>query len=150
MLATAGPARGDEVRAVRASVATAHDDSPCPDVALVDLHFSGGTLGSIEALRGAEYAYDIRTELVCEEGALLIGSFATAPLVVLRPGGTPAGTYPGFIERYADAYAAEVDDFVSGVAERRPPAVTGEDGRLALAIALAADRAAAEGREGVL
>lgn len=138
---------GDEVRAVRASVATAHDDSPCPDVALVDLQFVQGILGSIEALRGAEYAYDIRTEVVCEEGALLIGSFAAGPLVVLRPGGAPAGTYPGFIERYADAYAAEVADFVSGVAERRPPAVTGEDGRTALAIALAADRAAAEGRE---
>ena len=46
-----------------------------------------------------------------------------------------------------DARFAEVADFLGGVAERRPPAVTGEDGRTALAIALAADQAAAEGRE---
>jgi predicted dehydrogenase len=34
-------------------------------------------------------------------------------------------------------------DFVAGVRDRRPSAVTGEDGRMALAIALAAGRAAA-------
>ena len=53
------------------------------------------------------------------------------------------GLYPGFLARYADAYVAELRDFVAGVPERRPAGVSGEDGRRALAIALAAERAAA-------
>jgi len=138
---------GDEVRAVRASLATVGPAAPGPDVALVDLHFTGGTLASIEALRAARYAYDIRTEIVCEDGAIFIGSFATGPLVVIRRGEAVPLTFPGFLERYAEAYALEVRDFVAGTAERRPPAVTGEDGRRALEIALAAVRAAAGGCE---
>jgi len=55
--------------------------------------------------------------------------------------------YPGFLERYADAYLAEMRDFVAAVRDRRPPAVAGEDGRAALAIALAAGRAAATSTE---
>lgn len=138
---------GDEVRAVRASLATAGREAPGPDVALVELRFGRGTLASIEALRGARYAYDIRTEVVCEDGAILLGSFVTGPLVVLREGEARPLMFPGFLERYAEAYALEVRDFVGGAAEGRPPAVTGEDGRRALEIALAAVRAATGGSE---
>jgi predicted dehydrogenase len=43
-----------------------------------------------------------------------------------------------FPERFADAYAAELAHFVEGVPSRATPACTGEDGRRALLIALAA------------
>lgn len=138
---------GDEVVAVRASLATSHPDAPGPDVALVDLHFSRGTLASIEALRGARYAYDIRTEIVCREGTILLGAFASGPVVIARHGETIPVTFPGFLERYADAYRLELEDFVAGVEDRRAPAVTGEDGRRALELALAASVAADHGRE---
>ena len=140
----------DEVQAVRASVATVSSDAACPDVALVQLSFAGGVLAEVEALRGARYAYDIRTEIVCERGAILIGSFAQGPLVVLREGDVVPGTFPGFLERYAEAYATEVRDFLDGVIGRRPTGASGADGRRALEIALAADTAAAEGREVLL
>lgn len=51
---------------------------------------------------------------------------------------TLAFTVPAFMERFADAYAAEVRDFVSCILEDRTPSVTGEDARKATAIGMAA------------
>ncbi len=139
----------DEVAGVRASLATIGDSAttPGPDLAMVELRFAGGALAHIEALRGARYAYDIRSEIICETGAVMVGGFAQTMLTVLRAGERREDLYPGFLERYAEAYAAELRDFVAGVLDRRPPAVTGEDGRRALAIAFAAERAAATAQQ---
>jgi predicted dehydrogenase len=139
----------DEVVGVRATLSTIGDraTSPAPDLAMVELAFSGGAVAHIEGMRGARYAYDIRSEVLCENGAVMVGGFAQTVLTVLRQGERRDDLYPGFLERYADAYVAELRDFVTGVRDRRPPAVTGEDGRAALAIALAAGRAAATSAE---
>jgi predicted dehydrogenase len=139
----------DDVAGVTASLGTIGDreTSPAPDLTLVVLRFARGGLAHVEALRGAGYAYDIRSEVVCERGAVMVGGFARTILAVLRPGERRDGLYPGFLERYADAYVEELRDFIGGVRERRPPAVTGEDGRIALAIAFAASRSAATSEE---
>jgi predicted dehydrogenase len=139
----------DEVDSVWADLETIGDPAtaPSPNVAMVVLRFGGGAVAHIETLRGARYAYDIRSEVLCENGAVMVGGFAQTVLTVLRQGERRDDLYPGFLERYADAYVAELRDFVAGVRDRRPPAVTGEDGRAALAIALAAGRAAATSAE---
>jgi predicted dehydrogenase len=135
----------DEVAGVRASLAIIGDPAttPGPDLTMVELQFAGGAVAHVEAMRGARYAYDIRSEIVCEDGAVMVGGFAQTMLTVLRAGERREDLYPGFLERYADAYVAELRDFVAGVGDRRPATVTGEDGRRALAIAFAAERAAA-------
>jgi scyllo-inositol 2-dehydrogenase (NAD+) len=134
----------DEVVQVRASLAVIGDPAttPAPDLTMVELRFGRGSVAHIEAMRGARYAYDIRSEVLCENGAVMVGGFAQTMLTVLHGGERHDGLYPGFLERYDEAYVAELADFVAGVRDRRPPAVTGEDGRRALAIALAAERAA--------
>ena len=134
-----------EVAGVRASLATVGDPAttPGPDLTMVELYFKGGAVAHIEAMRGAKYAYDIRSEVICENGAVMVGGFAQTMLTVFRQGERRDDLYPGFLERYAEAYVAELRDFVGGVRDRRPAAVTGQDGRRALAIALAAERAAA-------
>ena len=139
----------DEVAGVRASLATIGDraTTPGPDLTMVELQFARGALAHIEAMRGARYAYDIRSEIICENGAVMVGGFAQTMLTVLRAGERRDDLYPGFLERYAEAYAAELRDFVAGVLDRRPAAVSGEDGRRALAIAFAAERAAATGQQ---
>ena len=138
----------DEVVGVRATLATVGDraTSPASDLTMVELAFSRGAVAHIEAMWGARYAYDIRSEILCENGAVVVGGFAQTMLTVLRAGERRDDLYPGFLERYADAYVAELRDFVGGVLDRRPPAVTGEDGRRALAIAFAAERSAATTR----
>lgn len=139
----------DEVAGVRASLAIVGDPAttPGPDLTMVELRFARGAVAHIEAMRGARYAYDIRSEIICENGAVMVGGFAQTMLTVMRAGEHREDLYPGFLERYADAYLAELRDFVAGVADRRPPAVTGEDGRRALAIAFAAERAAATAQQ---
>jgi predicted dehydrogenase len=135
----------DEVADVWADLGTIGDPAtaPGPNVAIVVLRFDGGAIAHIETLRGARYGYDIRSEVLCEDGAVMIGGFAQTMLTVLRGNERRDDLYPGFLERYADAYVAELRDFVGGVLDRRPSRVTGEDGRRALALALAAERAAA-------
>ena len=135
----------DEVASVWADLGTIGDPTtaPGPNVAMVVLRFEGGAIAHVETLRGARYGYDIRSEILCEDGAVMIGGFAQTMLTVLRGSERREDLYPGFLERYADAYVAELRDFVGGALDRRPSAVTGEDGRRALAIALAAERAAA-------
>jgi predicted dehydrogenase len=135
----------DEVASVWADLDTIgdHATAPSPNVAMVVLRFGRGAVAHIETLRGARYGYDIRSEVLCENGAVMIGGFAQTMLTVLRENERRDDLYPGFLERYGEAYVAELRDFVGGVRDRRPTAVSGEDGRRALAIALAADRAAA-------
>jgi predicted dehydrogenase len=139
----------DEVAGVRASLATIGDSTfaPAPNVAMVELRFARGAVAHVEAMRGARYAYDIRSEVMCETGAVFVGGFAQPTLSVMRGDERRDDLYSGFLERYADAYLAEMRDFIAAVRDRRPPAVSGEDGRAALAVALAAGRAAVTSAE---
>lgn len=139
----------DEVVAVRATVAVVGDRRtvPCPNVALVDLRFGRGAIGSIEALHGAKYGYDIRAEVVGTEATLLVGGHHRTALHVLTVDGARHDVPGHWLERFADAYVAELRDFVAATLAGRTPAVTGDDGRRALAIALAADLAGAGGAE---
>jgi scyllo-inositol 2-dehydrogenase (NAD+) len=138
---------GDEVAGVRASAMTLAPDAPGPDLALAELRFAGGAAASIETFRGARYAYDIRAEIVCSEGTVFVGGFAQRSVEVLLPDGERRDLSVGFLDRFADAYLLELRDFLAGVRYRSPPRVTGEDGRRALAIALACDRACDDARE---
>jgi scyllo-inositol 2-dehydrogenase (NAD+) len=138
---------GDEVAGVRATAFTLAPNAPGPDLALADLRFAGGAVASIETYRGARYAYDIRAEIVCSEGTVCVGGFAQRSVEVFFGDGGRRDLSPGFLERFADAYLLELRDFLDGVREKRPPRVSAEDGRRALAIALACDRACDEARE---
>jgi scyllo-inositol 2-dehydrogenase (NAD+) len=122
-------------------------DAPCADLALAELHFAGGAAATIETYRGARYAYDIRAEIVCSEGTVFVGGFARRAVEVRTTDSHREDLFQGFIERFADAYLIELRDFLAGVRYRTPPRVSGEDGRRALAIALACDRACDDTRE---
>jgi scyllo-inositol 2-dehydrogenase (NAD+) len=137
----------DEVAGVRATALTLAPEAPGPDLALADLRFVGGGAANVETFRGARYAYDVRAEIVCSEGTVCVGGFAQRSVEVLLPDGDRRDLSPGFLERFDDAYLFELRDFLAGVRYRTPPRVSGEDGRQALAIALACDRACDEARE---
>ncbi len=116
------------------------------DNAMINLKFASGALGNIDVSRNAVYGYDIRTEVLGSDGGLLIGKLQqTATLVMTRQGVTH-DTVPYFMERFGEAYAAEIKDFVRCVLEDRPPSVTGQDARQATAIGIAATRSLDEGR----
>jgi inositol 2-dehydrogenase len=115
------------------------------DNAMINLKFANGALGNIDLSRNAVYGYDIRTEVLGSEGGLLIGKLQqTATLVMTRQGVTH-DTVPYFMERFGEAYAAEIRDFVACILEDRPPSVSGQDARQATAIGIAATRSLDEG-----
>jgi len=116
------------------------------DNAVVNLRFANGAVGNVDVSRNAVYGYDIRTEVLGSKGGLLIGKSRFNPVLVMTRDGVTHDTVPNFMERFGDAYAAEIRDFIGCIQEGREPGVSGEDARLATAIGLAATRSLDEGR----
>jgi inositol 2-dehydrogenase len=116
------------------------------DNAMINLRFANDSIGNIDISRNAVYGYDIRTEILGSEGGLLIGKLQqTATLVMTRQGVTH-DTVPYFMERFGEAYAAEIRCFVNCILEDSTPSVTGQDARYATAIGIAATRSLDESR----
>src|SRR5579863_1608017 len=105
----------------------------------VNLKYSRGAIGNIESYVQAVYGYDIRTEIVGSKGSILVGTLQRHSAMVLTGNGGTQAMEHHFLTRFADAYLAEMQDFVQRMATDQPPLVTGEDGFRALAIAVAAE-----------
>ena len=139
----------EEVTAVGAVLVDAAIGSEANDVdtAIVTLRYAGGALGVIDNCRQASYGYDQRAEVFGSEGAVMVGNEGLdRTTLVTADGARAANPKPWFQDRYADAYAAEMQAFVDAVRSGRPAEVGGDDGRAPVAIALAAQRSAREGR----
>lgn len=117
------------------------------DTAIICLRFANGTLGCIDNSRRAVYGYDQRVEVFGERGTLTADN--TAPTTVQRwdaGGRTADRPHFFFLERYRDAYVAEIQEFLAALEANREPAVNGRDGLQALRVGLAALRSRAENR----
>jgi scyllo-inositol 2-dehydrogenase (NAD+) len=106
---------------------------------VVNLKFSKGAIGNIESNAQASYGYDVRTEVVGSKGSIFIGSVHRTPMTLLTSQGSNRPVADYFLSTFADAYLAEIQDFVDSILHGRPPRVTGEDGLRALEIAVAAE-----------
>jgi myo-inositol 2-dehydrogenase / D-chiro-inositol 1-dehydrogenase len=109
------------------------------DTSLVVLRFSNGALGVIDDSREAIYGYDVRGELHGSKGMVLVGQAKLRNGELLDARHATADV-DSFIERFAEAYRAEVADFVSAIREQRAPRVSAHDALEAMRIAVAADR----------
>jgi inositol 2-dehydrogenase len=106
---------------------------------VVNLQFERGAIGNVESYVQAIYGYDVRTEIVGSKGSIFVGTLHHTPAVFLSADGAIRPLAHHFLTRFADAYLAEVRDFVQNVLNDRPVRVTGEDGLRALEIAVAAE-----------
>jgi predicted dehydrogenase len=113
---------------------------------VINLKFVNGAVGNIDLSRNAVYGYDIRTEVIGSKGSLMIGRLQHTPLLVLTPNQITHDGIPYFMERYAEAYAAEIRSFVESVLDGKPVGATAADARAATAIAVAATRSLDEER----
>jgi len=116
------------------------------DNAVVNLRFTNGSVGNVDISRNAVYGYDIRTEVLGSRGGLMIGKDRQTDLLVLTTDGVSHDTVPYFMERFGNAYADEIREFVACILEDREPGVTGQDARAATAIGVAATLSYDEGR----
>ena len=105
----------------------------------VNLKFARGAIGNVESNVQAIYGYDVRSEIVGSKGSIFVGSVEKVPATFLNNAGSSHILADHFLTRFADAYLAEVRDFVHNMLHDRPPTVSGEDGMRALEIAIAAE-----------
>jgi len=110
------------------------------DNAVVSLTFADGRLGVVDLSRNGIYGYDILTELLGTAGTLRIGWLRYTPVMVMTEKKVAHDTIPHFMQRFAEAYPAQLEDFAGNVLQGRPPAITLADGIEALRVALAATR----------
>jgi scyllo-inositol 2-dehydrogenase (NAD+) len=113
---------------------------------VVNLKYERGAIGNVESYVQAIYGYDVRTEVVGSKGSIFIGSLDKTPATFLSASGGTHILADHFLSRFADAYLAEVVDFVHNMLHDRPPRVTAEDGIKALEIAVAAENSHAQGK----
>jgi len=128
--------------AIRPEVAQYHDVV----ASVVNMKYFRGAIGNVESYVQAIYGYDVRTEIVGSRGSIFVGSLAQTPATFLTANGGTRTLADHFLTRFADAYLAEVRDFVHNMLNDRPPRVTGDDGLKALAIAVAAENSHLRGK----
>lgn len=116
------------------------------DNAIISLVFTSGRLGVVDLTRNGVYGYDISTELLGTQGTLRIGYIRETPLLVMTKGMVAHDTVPYFMERFGEAYTAQLENFAQNVLQGRQPPITVDDGVEALRIAVAATRAQQTGQ----
>ncbi len=116
------------------------------DTAVTLLFFENGAQGVVENSRRATYGYDIRTEIFGERGKLVVDAVPKTPTWYYREGGLEADHYHFFMDRFAEAYRAELAAFVEAVIQGKDPHPGPEDALRSLKIALAATQSWKEGR----
>jgi myo-inositol 2-dehydrogenase / D-chiro-inositol 1-dehydrogenase len=117
------------------------------DTAIVSLRYKGGALGAIDNSRRAVYGYDQRVEVFGSKGAVMVGNRAPTQVTVANEQGFTADLPQYFfLERYEEAYRAEMRHFVECVREKKTPSVSGADGRAPIVLAQAASLSVKEGR----
>jgi scyllo-inositol 2-dehydrogenase (NAD+) len=115
------------------------------DNAVISLIFATGRLGVIDITRNGIYGYDIMAELLGTKGTLRVGYLRETPLMVMTKGQVATDTVPYFMERFAEAYTTQLENFAQNVLNARQPPITVDDGVAALVVALAATRAQKSG-----
>ncbi|MFI1937224.1 Gfo/Idh/MocA family oxidoreductase [Streptomyces purpureus] len=112
------------------------------DTAAVLLTLDDGTLATATATRCNGAGYDVRMELAGELDQIAVGLDDRTPLTSVEPlGPAPADKpWPGFLERFAPAYEAELDTFVRLVRGQAANPCDGREALTALRIAEACER----------
>lgn len=118
------------------------------DTAVTSLRTRTGRLCLINNSRRAVYGFDQRVEVMGSAGMLQTTNQLESGLLRWTEDGTAKRDRLKlfFLERYAESFMAELDDFLDAILEKRQPMVGPQDGRLALVLANAAQQSAETGR----
>lgn len=118
------------------------------DTSMVIMRTASGKQCHINTSRTSTFGYDQRVELLGTTG--MVQSLNRRPNEIRKFGAAGADTAEPFleffIERYREAFDAEIDAFVEAVENGSPVQASFEDGRMALVLAEAAMKSAVEGR----
>jgi len=117
------------------------------DTAVIILFFENGAIGTIDNSRKAVYGYDQRLEVFGSEGMVMINNNTPDNHTYYNKKGSH-GSLPFnfFMDRYIESYAIEMEAFINAVVNDKEVPVSGKDGLMSVAIALAARKSVAENR----
>jgi myo-inositol 2-dehydrogenase/D-chiro-inositol 1-dehydrogenase len=117
------------------------------DTALISLKFKSGVIGMIDNCRQAVYGYDQRVEVLGTKGGISVAN-DTPTTVVLSTDSAVAADKPKyfFLERYMEAFEAEMKEFFNSIINNTDTVVSGIDGLKPVLIGLAANQSYKEGR----
>ncbi len=117
------------------------------DTAIITLTFENGALGVIDNSRKAVYGYDQRLEIFGSEGMVNVdNNFPENHRYYTSEGIHRSLPLNFFMERYTVAYANEMKAFCNLLNSSQNNEVSGKDGMIAVAIALAAKKSLQENR----
>lgn len=117
------------------------------DTAVVTLSFKNGAIGVIDNSRKAVYGYDQRVEIFGSKGMLCAdNNFPENHQYFAIDGVHRSLPLNFFMDRYLEAYANEMKIFCDAVVNNKELPVSGTDGLMSVAIALAAKKSYLENR----
>ncbi len=111
------------------------------DTALLTLKLYSGAIGIINVCRETNYGYDQQVEVLGSKGSILAQNRRPTSVVLSRKDGVfmDQPLY-SFIERYKQAYIAELYGFINCLEDGGKPTVDGHDALNAVLIAVAAQQ----------
>jgi myo-inositol 2-dehydrogenase/D-chiro-inositol 1-dehydrogenase len=117
------------------------------DTAVVMLSFENGALGTIDNSRKAVYGYDQRVEVFGSDGMITVkNNTPDSHIFVDRTGTHSSLPLNFFMDRYTESYLKEMAAFVDAVDGDGPVPVGVNDGLMAVAVGLAAEKSVNESR----
>lgn len=116
------------------------------DTSVVTMRFPSGAIATIENSRRSGFGYDVRTEIFGSGGGLMVGESRDLPIRRYTAAGVIEDHQYFFLERFRDAYRQEMIAFLTAIRDDTPVMVTGDDGRAALKLGMAAEESRREGR----
>jgi len=116
------------------------------DTAIVTLKYENGAWGTIDNSRKAVYGYDQRIEIFGSEGCVMVGNPKPTEVIVNSAKDTISDKpLYFFIERYQEAYLAEMEEFINCIRKDKEPSVGGFDGKISVQMGYAAKESLTKG-----
>merc|ERR1712238_529111 len=118
------------------------------DTATCIVRYPNGVQAMVDVCRQSSYGYDQRAEVLGTQGMIATDNVYpnTAKIYKTDFTGNADMPYDFFLNRYNEAYVSETIKFCESLVQDTPVPCTGEDGLVALIMAIAADKSAAENR----
>lgn len=124
------------------------DGSEKYDTAACLVRYPNGKTAMIDVCRQSSYGYDQRAEVLGNKGMIATDNVYPNTAKIFKNDFTGNADMPFdfFLSRYNEAYVQETIAFCESLVNDAPVPITGEDGLVALIMAIAADKSAAEDR----
>jgi myo-inositol 2-dehydrogenase/D-chiro-inositol 1-dehydrogenase len=127
---------GDEFGSVSVTSPRASAKAPARQPHLLVLETKAGVVVDIEAFVDAQYGYDVRAELVCEEGTVSLAP--NPPVSTNADGRNGVALFPDWRGRFAHAYREQLRAWIEAITNGRSNGASAWDGYVASATAAAA------------